>query len=89
MEIRDDGQGIDTELQRQIASGKTVGVGLRGMRERVCAIGGTFSIKSNENGTSVLLVNLAAPRRYRCNGINHGSPARQPVAISERDKSLR
>ena len=55
MEIRDDGQGIDKELQRQIASGKTVGVGLRGMRERVCAIGGTFSIKSNENGTSVLV----------------------------------
>jgi PAS domain S-box-containing protein len=55
MEIRDDGQGIDKELQRQIASGKTVGVGLRGMRERVCAVGGTFAIESNENGTSVLV----------------------------------
>jgi len=55
MEIRDDGQGIDKELQTQIASGKAVGVGLRGMRERVCAIGGTFAIESNENGTSVLV----------------------------------
>jgi PAS domain S-box-containing protein len=55
MEIRDDGQGIDKELQRQIASGQAVGVGLRGMRERVCAIGGTIAIESNENGTAVLV----------------------------------
>ncbi|MGC1628578.1 MAG: PAS domain S-box protein [Candidatus Acidiferrales bacterium] len=55
MEIRDDGQGIDKELQSQIAAGKAGGVGLRGMRERVCAIGGTFAIESNENGTSVLV----------------------------------
>ena len=53
MEIRDDGQGIDQELQRQIAAGKAVGVGLRGMRERVCAIRGTFEVESNGNGTSV------------------------------------
>ena len=77
MEIRDDGQGIDKELQRQIASGQAVGVGLRGMRERVCAIGGTFAIESNENGTSVL-VTLPHRKRNRCNGINHGSPSRNP-----------
>ncbi len=55
MEIRDDGQGIDEELQRKIASGKASGVGLRGMRERVVAIGGTFAIESSENGTSVVV----------------------------------
>ncbi|MGA2719157.1 MAG: PAS domain S-box protein [Candidatus Acidiferrales bacterium] len=55
MEIRDNGQGIDEELQRKIASGKASGVGLRGMRERVVAIGGTFAIESSENGTSVVV----------------------------------
>lgn len=55
MEIRDTGQGIDKELQTKIASGETTGVGLRGMRERVVALGGSFAIESNENGTSVLV----------------------------------
>jgi PAS domain S-box-containing protein len=55
MEIQDNGQGIDPEVQAKIASGKTSGVGLRGMRERVVAIGGTFRIDSNGNGTSVLV----------------------------------
>lgn len=55
MEIRDNGQGIDEGLQRKIASGKASGVGLRGMRERVVAIGGTFAIESSENGTSVVV----------------------------------
>jgi PAS domain S-box-containing protein len=55
MEIRDNGQGIDEETQTKIASDKTSGVGLRGMRERVLAIGGTFAIESNANGTTVLV----------------------------------
>jgi PAS domain S-box-containing protein len=55
MEIRDNGQGIDEETQMKIASDKTSGVGLRGMRERVRALGGTFAIESLGNGTSVLV----------------------------------
>jgi PAS domain S-box-containing protein len=55
MEIRDNGQGINPEIQAKIASGETSGVGLRGMRERVVAIGGAFTIESNGNGTSVLV----------------------------------
>jgi PAS domain S-box-containing protein len=55
MEIRDNGQGIDEETQMKIASDKTSGVGLRGMRERVRALGGTFAIESLRNGTSVLV----------------------------------
>ncbi|MGC2331082.1 MAG: PAS domain S-box protein [Candidatus Acidiferrales bacterium] len=53
MEIRDNGQGINPEIQAKIASGKSSGVGLRGMRERVVAIGGAFTVESNGNGTSV------------------------------------
>jgi PAS domain S-box-containing protein len=55
LEIRDNGQGIDEDLQAKIASGNTPGIGLRGMRERVLAIGGTFTIESNEKGTAVLV----------------------------------
>jgi two-component system NarL family sensor kinase len=55
MEVRDNGQGISQEVQATIASGKASGVGLRGMRERVAAIGGTFTIKSDGKGTSVLV----------------------------------
>ncbi len=55
MKIEDDGQGINPETQTRIASGKTSGVGLRGMRERVVSIGGAFTIESNENGTSVFV----------------------------------
>lgn len=55
MEIRDNGRGIDQALQKQIAAGQAAGVGLRGMRERVCAIRGTFAIESSESGTSVLV----------------------------------
>jgi PAS domain S-box-containing protein len=53
MEIRDNGQGIDETLQAQIASGTSPGVGLRGMRERVSALGGTLTIGSNGDGTAV------------------------------------
>jgi two-component system NarL family sensor kinase len=55
MEVRDNGRGIDQEIQAKIAAGKTSGVGLRGMRERVAAIGGTFTIESNKKGTSVVV----------------------------------
>jgi len=55
MEIRDNGRGMDEDLQAKIASGETSGVGLRGMRERVSAIGGTFTIESSGNGTAVLV----------------------------------
>ncbi len=56
LEIRDNGQGIDEDLQAKIASGNTPGIGLRGMRERVLAIGGTFTIESNRKGTAILVI---------------------------------
>ena len=55
MQIKDNGEGIDPEIQTRIASGKTSGVGLRGMRERLAAIGGALRIESNGNGTSVFV----------------------------------
>ena len=53
LEVSDDGKGLDHETQSKIASGETVGVGLRGMRERVRQLGGKVEIRSNGHGTIV------------------------------------
>ena len=53
LEVSDDGKGLDHETQSKIASGETVGVGLRGMRERVRQLGGNLEIRSNGHGTIV------------------------------------
>src|SRR5262249_23563389 len=56
--VRDDGFGI--------AAGQTQGFGLRGMQERVQALGGDFTIESgNGCGTCVRIV---IPLRSRSNG---------------------
>jgi PAS domain S-box-containing protein len=58
--IKDAGQGIDPRIQSKINAGVCMGVGLRGMQERVRLIGGTLTISSDETGTSVRVV-LPAP----------------------------
>src|SRR5258707_14837123 len=56
VEIEDRGQGITdfTSLDRQ-----RMGVGLRGMRERVRRLSGQFQVRSGKNGTTVT-ANLSA-----------------------------
>jgi PAS domain S-box-containing protein len=56
LEVVDQGRGIDPETQEKFFAGRSTGVGLRGMRERVRKIGGALQIDSNRNGTSVLAV---------------------------------
>ena len=55
LEVSDDGKGINPETQSKIASGETVGLGLRlrGMREGLRQLGGRLEIRSNEKGTTV------------------------------------
>jgi signal transduction histidine kinase len=57
LEIRDEGKGINEEIQSKLNSGASVGVGFRGMQERVRLIGGKLTIHPNPsgNGTSVLV----------------------------------
>jgi len=55
MAISDEGRGIRQEIQSKLASGKSAGVGLRGMRERVKQFRGTLEIHSNGKGTSILV----------------------------------
>jgi two-component system, NarL family, sensor kinase len=56
LEVADEGRGIDPEIQQKFAAGRSTGVGMHGMRERVRQIGGALQIQSNGNGTSVQVV---------------------------------
>jgi signal transduction histidine kinase len=56
LEVSDQGRGIDPETQERFFAGRTSGVGLRGMRERVRQIGGALQIQSTAGGTTVLAV---------------------------------
>ncbi len=53
LEVQDQGRGITQEMKSSLSSGKSTGVGLRGMRERVRILGGTLKIGSSKDGTSV------------------------------------
>lgn len=52
-EISDEGKGIPQDKQLAFASSTTMGVGLRGMKERVNQLGGVLQIHSNGEGTAV------------------------------------
>lgn len=53
LEIADAGKGIPPEKRANLATGEAMGIGLRGMRERVAQLGGTWSLQSNGCGTTV------------------------------------
>ena len=54
LEVSDEGKGLDREIQSKIASGESVGVGFRGMRERLRALGGKLEVRSNGKGITVI-----------------------------------
>jgi signal transduction histidine kinase len=53
MEVEDGGRGIGAEELSVITSGAALGVGLRGMRERIQDFGGQLEILSSGHGTKV------------------------------------
>ena len=55
VEVSDKGCGITAEIQESFVAGRSTGVGLSGMRERVRQIGGALQVKSSKDGTSVLV----------------------------------
>jgi signal transduction histidine kinase len=54
LEVEDKGTGIPSEKQVDLAAGGIPGVGIRGMRERVRQLGGTFEVISDGQGTTVV-----------------------------------
>ena len=55
LEIKDSGKGMSFEKQQALSSGQ-LGVGFRGMKERVAELGGTLEIKSAPSGTAVTAI---------------------------------
>jgi PAS domain S-box-containing protein len=53
LEIKDTGRGISDEMRHFLESRGKVGVGIRGMRERLRLIGGRFELESDAHGTTV------------------------------------
>ena len=53
LEVSDRGKGITPEKRREMEASGTLGVGLRGMRERILQLGGNIKIDSNSPGTVV------------------------------------
>jgi len=53
LEVEDEGHGISAEELADISSGAGLGVGLRGMRERIKDLGGEIEILSSGQGTKV------------------------------------
>lgn len=73
LEIKDAGRGIPLEKQLALNSSGQLGVGFRGMRERIAQLGGVLEIQSNGNGT---VVSATLPRK---NGtVNHGDQSLNP-----------
>jgi PAS domain S-box-containing protein len=56
LEVSDQGRGINPEIQAKFLAGKSSGVGLRGMRERLRQLGGGIEIQSSGKGASVIVV---------------------------------
>jgi PAS domain S-box-containing protein len=54
LEVNDQGRGMPKELLERAGNrGSVAGVGLAGMRERVCEIGGDFHLQSGPQGTTI------------------------------------
>jgi two-component system, NarL family, sensor kinase len=54
LEVEDRGKGISPEKRYAVDSGGSLGVGIRGMRERLWQLGGTLEINSSDRGTVVV-----------------------------------
>jgi len=56
LEVADQGKGIDDRQLSQIASSRSPGIGLRGIRERIQNFRGDFEIASDAKGTRIRVV---------------------------------
>ncbi len=68
LQISDQGVGIPPTRQDQINSHGRIGVGLRGIRERITQLGGEMQIQSSAKGTSVKAVLPWIPLSYSAAG---------------------
>ena len=55
VEIEDEGKGIAAEKRSATGAPENVGVGIRGMRERIRQLGGSLEISDGRNGRGTLV----------------------------------
>lgn len=56
LSVEDQGKGIPIDVQAKISSGEIVGVGLRGMRERIRQFDGQLEFHSSPKGTRIVAI---------------------------------
>ena len=61
LEVQDQGKGIPPEKQMSVLGFGRVGVGLRGMRERVRELGGKLEVRSEDGTTVIAILPMAQP----------------------------
>jgi signal transduction histidine kinase len=61
LEVQDKGKGIPPEKQMSVLGFGRVGVGLRGMRERVRELGGRLEVRSEGGTTVIAILPIAQP----------------------------
>jgi signal transduction histidine kinase len=64
LKITDKGVGISASRQHELKSHGRIGVGLRGIRERIGQLGGELNIESNAEGTTITAVLPWVPLEY-------------------------
>jgi signal transduction histidine kinase len=71
--VRDEGKGMPPEQAAGAVLPGVVGIGLRGMQERVRQLGGSLKIDSNGHGTTIMatLPFSADTRRQSHKGSGH------------------
>jgi PAS domain S-box-containing protein len=73
LEVGDDGKGIPVDILAKLnSSGGQLGVGIRGMRERVRQLGGWLQIRSRQGGT-IIAVSLPIQESAGVEGRGHAS----------------
>jgi CheY-like chemotaxis protein len=65
LEVKDEGKGIPPNLRQRISSGKSFGLGIRGIRERLRQFGGRLEVRSEDTGTVVLASLPDGPKEAR------------------------
>jgi signal transduction histidine kinase len=67
VEVKDGGRGIPPEMREPMSSSGRLGVGFRGMRERIAQLGGVLEVQCNGTGTLVTatLPLESGPASYR------------------------
>jgi len=73
--IRDEGRGIPAEKLQEMSTAGSVGVGIRGMKERFRQLNGDLAIESGKDGTVVMVKIPLEPRTGEAVPLDRPSPA--------------